>query len=328
MSSHIAGSYESTGPSKPADPPKSSKTATVDGAPPITQQQVTDCHHRLTSIERDYLKLADQQRTRAARARRLERQITHLGRLAMVRAYFDDFALKRVGPILVLTAVGALVGVIVLGVVSLNLMFAGIVGGCVVGLLLALHLFVVPSDPVLQRWSTANNEELRKLQIDLASDEPRLRHAKGLLDEVQAQYEALIAAFQSYRNALRLIEWRSLRGTAFEQFLRSVFELLGFRATLTKASGDQGVDIIVEKQGLKMAVQAKGFDPAIKVANNAIQEAHTGMAFYRCDACAVITSSSFTSPAMELANRVGCHLVDGTQIDELIMGQVWFPPNF
>ena len=57
---------------------------------------------------------------------------------------------------------------------------------------------------------------------------------------------------------------------------------LDFRVTMTKASGDQGIDLIAEKNDLKIGVQAKGY--AESVGNAAIQQAHTA-----CRTTAAIT---------------------------------------
>jgi hypothetical protein len=49
----------------------------------------------------------------------------------------------------------------------------------------------------------------------------------------------------------------------------------------------------------------------------------TGMVFYRCTECVVITNSSFTRSAMAAANGVGCRLVDGAKIPSLIDGRIY-----
>ena len=70
-----------------------------------------------------------------------------------------------------------------------------------------------------------------------------------------------------------------------------------------------------------IAVQTKGYEGS--VGNKAIQEAYTGMAFYRCGECIAITNSYFTSGAIDLARSVGCQLIDGEQIPRLIDGQLY-----
>lgn len=70
-----------------------------------------------------------------------------------------------------------------------------------------------------------------------------------------------------------------------------------------------------------MAVQAKGY-VGHTVGNGAIQQAHTGKTFYGCQSAVVITNSTFTVAARELAERLDCKLIDGSQIPDLIEGRI------
>ena len=51
--------------------------------------------------------------------------------------------------------------------------------------------------------------------------------------------------------------WWSLDGYQFEQEVAKLFILHGYKATVTKGSGDGGVDIILKKDGYKAIVQCK-----------------------------------------------------------------------
>ena len=84
-----------------------------------------------------------------------------------------------------------------------------------------------------------------------------------------------------------------MRGGDLEQFLEEVFSELRYSVERTGRAGDQGVDLVLLKDGHRIAVQVKGYVDSVP--NTAIQEAFTGMAFYKCDGCAVITNSRFTS---------------------------------
>ena len=44
---------------------------------------------------------------------------------------------------------------------------------------------------------------------------------------------------------------------------------------------------------------------------------------YGCDAAAVITGAQFMPSARQLADRLGCKLIDGSQIPDLIEGRVF-----
>lgn len=90
-----------------------------------------------------------------------------------------------------------------------------------------------------------------------------------------------------------------MTGLEFEQFVAKLFEKKGYTVEVTKASGDQGIDVIAEKGGTKIGIQAKCYSST--VGNSAVQEAVAGKQFYRCDKAMVITNNYFTPSAEELA---------------------------
>lgn len=53
--------------------------------------------------------------------------------------------------------------------------------------------------------------------------------------------------------------WWSLDGWQFEEEVAKIFTLHGYRATVTKGSGDGGVDIILEQEGYRAIIQCKHY---------------------------------------------------------------------
>jgi restriction system protein len=139
--------------------------------------------------------------------------------------------------------------------------------------------------------------------------------------EARRRRDELSALLASVKYQLVHTDWRSMRGVDFEQFLSRAFEALGYQVQTTKASGDQGADLIVTGKGMRMAVQAKGY--ADRVGNHAVMEVVAGMNYYQCTSCLVITNSHFTTAAKELAPKNRCQLIDGTQIPDLIEGRIY-----
>ncbi len=143
----------------------------------------------------------------------------------------------------------------------------------------------------------------------------------GRLEEARRRRDEIAALLSSLKYQLIHTDWRSMRGTDFEHFLSRVFQSLGYQVTLTKGSGDQGVDLILTGKGRRIAVQAKGY--AGSLGNSPVQEVVAGMVFYQCDSCAAITNSRFTSGAEQLAAVNGCKLIDGARIPDLIEGRIY-----
>lgn len=88
---------------------------------------------------------------------------------------------------------------------------------------------------------------------------------------------------------------------------------LGWQASLTKATGDQGADIICEKNSIRVACQVKLYES--KVGNKAVQEAHAAKIFYDCDMGVVIAINGFTSSAKNLAAKADVVLLDYSQLE-------------
>ncbi len=183
------------------------------------------------------------------------------------------------------------------------------------------RIVFVPSDALLRRTiddSAAAISAMIREQEELKSTfETQMRG----LEFYESRYQSLLKAFECRLNQLRSADWRLMQGVDFEVFLADVLREWGFQVALTKASGDQGVDLIASRAGRRMAIQAKGY-PRSTVGNKAVQEAHTGMVFYNCTECVVITNSTFTAAAKQLALSVNCRLIDGDAIHDLIEGRI------
>jgi HJR/Mrr/RecB family endonuclease len=70
-----------------------------------------------------------------------------------------------------------------------------------------------------------------------------------------------------------------------------------------------------------VAIQAKGA-PVEIVDSKVVEQTHAGKAMYRCEAAAVVAGGQFMPSARQLADRLGCQLVDGSQIPDLIEGRI------
>lgn len=103
-------------------------------------------------------------------------------------------------------------------------------------------------------------------------------------------------------------------GIDFEHWCAARLEEQGWAVRVSKASGDQGVDIEAMKDGKMVAIQCKRYSQAI--GNKAVQEAYAGMMHYRADAACVIGTGGYTASAIELGNSTGVLLIDAENISE------------
>ena len=108
-----------------------------------------------------------------------------------------------------------------------------------------------------------------------------------------------------------------LDGPEFEAYVALVLRDNGFKhVELTKGSGDQGVDILAERNGKTYAIQCKNYEGA--VGNFAVQEAYAGAEYYGCEVAAVICPGEFTRGAKELARATGVLLWDERKLSRMM----------
>ena len=109
----------------------------------------------------------------------------------------------------------------------------------------------------------------------------------------------------------------SMGGHEFEHFCAELLKSNGYKnVEVTSGSGDYGVDILAEKDGITYAIQCKRSDTPI--GNKAIQEIYSGRSFYNRHVGVVITNNSFTPAAKETANKNNVLLWDRDRLNELM----------
>lgn len=117
--------------------------------------------------------------------------------------------------------------------------------------------------------------------------------------------------------AIQISNIDSMTGIDFEHYLQRLLSYRGFNTSVTKASGDLGVDLIASKAGDRIAIQAKRYDT--KVSRRAISDAVAGMKHYGCNRAMVITNNYFTPDAIKLARSTGCILIDRNTLAKWII---------
>ena len=102
-------------------------------------------------------------------------------------------------------------------------------------------------------------------------------------------------------------------GIKYEKYCCEYLQNQGYSTKTTVASGDQGIDIIAEKDDVKYAIQCK-FRTEGSIGNDAIQQAHAGKDYYDCDLAMVITNVDFTPKAISLAKKLKVKLRPGVRM--------------
>ena len=121
--------------------------------------------------------------------------------------------------------------------------------------------------------------------------------------------------FQDNYDDINMVD--RMEGHEFEHFCADILRKNDFKnVKVTPASGDQGVDNIATKEGIKYAIQCKCYSTTL--GNTPIQEVNAGKVFYGCHVGVVLTNSTFTTSAIQLAEATGTLLWDRKKLEELI----------
>lgn len=119
-----------------------------------------------------------------------------------------------------------------------------------------------------------------------------------------------------------LSEMRSLTPRHFEQFIADVWqECQGWQTEVMDKGPDKGLDVIGQPPGggSKTAVQCKRYAEGNKVNSRDIQQyAALRQQWEDVDGVTVVTTSSFTADAEELAERLDVKRLDGGDLIQLV----------
>ncbi|GAA5220741.1 restriction endonuclease [Membranihabitans marinus] len=89
----------------------------------------------------------------------------------------------------------------------------------------------------------------------------------------------------------------------FEDFIGKLFLDNGYKVENTNYSGDFGADLILDKDGVKTVVQIKRYHEDHKVGVQDINQVLGAAKYYGGHQIMIVTTSSFTQPAIELCKK-------------------------
>lgn len=108
-----------------------------------------------------------------------------------------------------------------------------------------------------------------------------------------------------------------MEGHDFEYYCAQLLRQKGFlEVEVTKGSGDYGIDILAEKDGITYAIQCKCYSAPVGV--KAVQEAYAGRDYYDRMVGAVLTNQYFTAPAVEAAKKLKILLWDRGYLEGML----------
>lgn len=130
----------------------------------------------------------------------------------------------------------------------------------------------------------------------------------------------LLAVFVLKRRRSAPSDIDLMEGHDFENYCAELLRRRGFQEVeVTKGSGDYGIDILAEKDGVTYAIQCKCYTSPVGV--KAVQEAYAGRDYYDRMVGAVLTNQYFTQPAVEAAKKLKILLWDRGYLESMMEEQ-------
>ena len=99
-----------------------------------------------------------------------------------------------------------------------------------------------------------------------------------------------------------------MTGLEFERYIAKLLNNKGYSHIRLTEEFDYGIDIIAIKDGITWGIQVKRYSGLVKA--NAVRQVVTALKKYHCDRAMVITNSTYSKVAVELAKHNDCVLVD------------------
>lgn len=126
---------------------------------------------------------------------------------------------------------------------------------------------------------------------------------------------AIVVVYTRRKRKYRFMD--DMEGHDFEYFCADLLKESGFlEVEVTKGSGDYGIDILAEKDGVTYAVQCKCYTDTVGV--KAVQEAYAGRDYYDRMVGAVMTNQYFTAPAVQAAKKLKILLWDRGYLENMM----------
>lgn len=106
-----------------------------------------------------------------------------------------------------------------------------------------------------------------------------------------------------------------LSGADFEIYCEDRLKRLGWSVHRKGGVGDQGVDLIARRNNTVVAIQCKRY--ATPIGNHAIQQVEAGRQFEEAHYAAVVSNTSYTRSAQQLASKLNVLLLHHSELDML-----------
>ncbi len=188
---------------------------------------------------------------------------------------------------------GLIVGMILEKVTGRNIVFVFSIAACII--IVSVYFIVV-----FKEHYTANRKR-RNYRRQLANPQ----HLRA------EQYENAIRRYERTQESY----WKFLKGTKFERALARLYKKIGYVVSQTKGSGDEGIDLILVKEGVRTVVQCKGHAKPIGV--SAVRDLYGAMMHFGAKNAVLACPAGFTKGVIEFVKGKPIQLLAASELVEL-----------
>lgn len=153
----------------------------------------------------------------------------------------------------------------------------------------------------------ANRETAEEIEQREREEKAEREEAKKKAAEETAKYK-----WKLYFEEKSLSDIHQMTGYEFERFIARLLKAMGYTDIHLTPATDQGGDIVCKSpEGVRTVVQAKRWKKTL--GNRVVQEILGAMLYYDCQQGMIISSSYFSTPAEDLADRdsrISLHDID------------------
>jgi hypothetical protein len=124
--------------------------------------------------------------------------------------------------------------------------------------------------------------------------------------------------FNSAQKKLDLESYQELQGISlmdpidFEKLIGQLFEDMGYAVRTTAVTGDEGIDLFLQKDGVKEVVQCKRFKG--NVGAPIVRDLYGAMIHFNAQKSYLVTTGRITQPAREWVAGKPIELIDGAEL--------------
>lgn len=164
------------------------------------------------------------------------------------------------------------------------------------------------------------------LRIKTLTDQKRLAEifsVKELSSCLDCLSQVLLVKVKEYRASAKYkrahnadVSFEDLSPYDYEKQVAQSLSEMGWNTQVTKASGDQGCDVLAVKGRARVAIQCKYYSKPI--GNKAVQEINAAKSYYDANYAAVVSNQSYTPAAKLLATKLQVALLHHSQLNSLL----------